>query len=101
MELAKVVGTVVSTMKDQKLVGSKLLLVNLISPKGAATNTHIVAVDTVGAGSGEMVLLVRGSSARQAKNMESIPTDTCIIAIVDSLEYKGEMIYQKFDQKED
>ena len=101
MELAKVVGTIVSTMKNQKLTGSKLLLVNLVSPQGAATNTHVVAVDTVGAGTGEMVLIVRGSSARQAKNMESIPTDTCIIAIVDSLEYKGETIYQKFDQKED
>ncbi len=96
MELAKVVGTVVSTAKDQKLAGTKLLIVNIISPDGSTTKNHVVAVDTVGAGEGEMVLIVRGSSARQAKNMETTPTDTSIIAIIDSLEYQGKTVFEKY-----
>ena len=96
MELGKVVGTVVSTVKDQKLAGSKLLVVNLVAADGTPTQNHVVAVDTVGAGAGEMVLLVRGSSARQARNMENVPTDTSIIAIVDALEIGGKMVFQKF-----
>jgi len=96
VELAKVVGTVVSTVKDQKLSGKKLLIVNLVSPDGTPTKSHVVAVDTVGAGEGEMVLIVRGSSARQAKNMETTPTDTSIIAIIDSLEFQGKTVFEKF-----
>lgn len=96
MEIAKVVGTVVSTVKDQKLSGKKLLVLNLVSPDGSATKNHVVAVDTVGAGEGELVLIVRGSSARQAKSMETTPTDTSIIAIVDSLEYQGKTIFKKY-----
>ena len=95
MELAKVVGTVVATAKDEKLAGSKLLIVNIITPAGKPTSNHVVAVDTVGAGVGEVVIIVRGSSARQAKNMSTIPTDTAIIAIVDTLEYMGKLTFQK------
>lgn len=99
MEIGQVVGTVVSTAKDKKLSGKKLLVVNLISPEGVPTKNHVIAVDTVGAGEGEMVLIVRGSSARQAKDMEKIPTDTSIIAIIDSLEFQGKIVYKKFGNK--
>ncbi len=95
MELGKVVGTVVSTIKDKKLSGSKLMIVNLVSPDGKASSGNVIAVDTVGAGIDEMVILVRGSSARQAVNMESVPTDTCIIGIIDTMEFKGKVVYQK------
>ncbi len=96
MELGKVVGTVVATVKDKKLSGSKLLVVNLVSADGKPTAGHVVAIDTVGAGVGELVLIVRGSSARQALNMESVPTDTAIIAIIDTLEYEGKIVFQKY-----
>ena len=95
MELAKVVGTIVATAKDEKLTGSKLLLVNLVAPDGTASKSNVVAVDTVGAGVGEIVIIVRGSSARQADKMSTIPTDTSIIAIVDTIEYEGKTVFQK------
>jgi len=96
VELGKVVGTVVSTVKDVKIEGCKLLIVNLVTGDGKPTNNHVVAIDTVGAGTGELVICVRGSSARMAKGMETVPTDTSIIGIVDTLEYQGEVIFQKF-----
>lgn len=96
MEIARVVGTVVSTCKDEKLNGSKLLIVNLLTPEVKPTSTYLVAVDTVGAGEGEVVLIVRGSSARMAKNMTTTPTDTSIIGIVDTLEVEGKVVFQKF-----
>jgi len=95
VELGKVVGTVVSTVKDPKLQGSKLLIVNLMQPDGTLGKSHVVAVDTVGAGVEEVVIIVRGSSARQAKGMETVPTDTSIIGIVDTLEYQGTIVFQK------
>ncbi len=96
MELGKVVGTVVSTVKDGKLAGSKLLVVNLVNIDATPTKSYVVAVDTVGAGIGELVIIVRGSSARQAKNMDTVPTDTSIIGIVDTLELEGKVVFQKF-----
>ncbi|MGQ9561253.1 MAG: EutN/CcmL family microcompartment protein [Candidatus Oleimicrobiaceae bacterium] len=96
MEIARVVGTVVSTCKDEKLDGSKLLIVNLLTPEVKPTSTYLVAVDTVGAGEGEVVLIVRGSSARMAKNMTTTPTDTSIIGIVDTLEVEGKVVFQKY-----
>jgi len=95
VELGKIVGTVVSTAKDPKLSGSKLLIVQLMQPDGTTTKSHLVAIDTVGAGVGEIVIIVRGSSARQAKGMETVPTDTSIIGIIDALEYEGKIIYKK------
>lgn len=97
MELARVQGTIVSTAKTSKLKGHKLLLVNLITPDAKPTNNHLVAVDTVGAGKDEIVIIVRGSSARQADNMQHTPTDTSIVAIVDSIEFKGDIVFRKSD----
>lgn len=95
MELGRVVGTVVSTAKVEKLTGQKLLLINLVNPDVKPTSSYVVAVDGVGAGRDEIVIVVRGSSARQAEGMQSVPTDASIIAIVDSLELQGKMVYQK------
>lgn len=99
MEIARVVGTVVSTCKDEKLDGSKLLIVNLLTPEAKPTSAYLVAVDTVGAGEGEVVLVVRGSSARMAKNMTTTPTDTSIIGIVDTLEVEGRVVFQKYREE--
>lgn len=86
MILAKVVGTVVATRKDERLVGAKLLLVQPMEPGGAPRGGHLVAVDTVDAGAGETVLVVGGSSARMAGELKETPVDAAIVGIVDSVE---------------
>ena len=95
MELARVEGTVVSTIKTDRLKGYKLLIINILNPDMTPTNNHVVAVDTVGAGFGEVVIAVRGSSARQATNLEKVPTDTSIIGIVDSIEFNNKIVFEK------
>lgn len=99
MELGRVEGAVVATAKVDSLKGYKLLLVNLLGPDVAPTSNYLVAVDTVGAGKDEVVILVRGSSARQTKNLQSVPTDTSIVAIVDSVELKGAIVYDKAKER--
>lgn len=85
MILARVVGTVVATRKDSRLEGRKLLVLQFESPRGGARDTFLVAVDTVGAGVGERVIAVQGSSARMAQGCKDAPIDTAIVGIVDSL----------------
>jgi ethanolamine utilization protein EutN len=85
MILAKVVGTVVATCKDDRLVSSKLLVAQPIDPTGKAHGHHLVAVDTVDAGCGETVLIVSGSSARMAAGLRDTPVDAAIVGIVDSV----------------
>lgn len=86
MILARIVGTVVATRKDPRLVSNKLLLVRPVDPKGAVDGGYLVAVDTVDAGVGETVLIVSGSSARMASGMKDCPVDAAIVGIVDSVE---------------
>ena len=83
MILGKIIGTVVSTRKDERLVGSKLLLVQPGLPEGESQGVPLVAVDTVDAGVGETVLVVSGSSARMATGLKDHPVDAAIIGIVD------------------
>ncbi len=89
MILARVVGTVVATRKDERLEGRKLLLCRPVNPQGEFEGSHVVAVDTVGAGYHETVLLVGGSSARMAAGKES-PLDNAIVAIVDTVRTESE-----------
>ena len=77
-----VIGNIVSTRKQEALVGSKFMEVQLIE-KGEKTDKYIIAVDSVGAGIGEEVLLTIGSSARLALCRENVPTDAVIVGIVD------------------
>ena len=86
MLLAKVVGTVVATRKDPRLVSSTLLVVRPIDPKGKAEGSHLVAVDTVQAGVGETVLVVSGSSARMAAGLKDCPVDAAIVGVIDAIE---------------
>jgi ethanolamine utilization protein EutN len=88
MILAKIVGTVVATRKDERLVSNKLLVVRPMSPHGKAEGSYLVAVDTVDAGVGETVLVVSGSSARMASGMKDCPVDAAIVGIVDSIEVR-------------
>src|SRR5438067_8787303 len=99
MFLAKVEGSVVATKKDPSMAGRKLLLLRpqLVDDKDATrfrpgVNT-IVAVDSVGAGVGEMVLFCQGSSARLAPNLKDAPVDAVIIGIVDVVDVLGKQIY--------
>ena len=86
MILGRIVGTIVATRKDPRLEGQKLLIVRTISPEGHDEAGYVVAVDTVGAGNRERVLLVSGSSARLAEGCKDKPVDQAIIAIVDAVD---------------
>lgn len=95
MQLAKIVGTVVATRKDPKLEGMRLLVVSPLDIKGKEKSDFLIAVDSVGAGLGEVVLLVAGSSARQTEATTNKPVDATIMAIVDSFDVHQETVYQK------
>ncbi len=97
MFLAKVVGTVVSTQKDPKLAGLKLLLTEHLSLEMKPTGTFAVAADSVGAGEGEVVVCAAGSSARLTDVTKNLPVDAVIMAIVDTLNVEGKIVYQKSD----
>jgi microcompartment protein CcmK/EutM len=95
MLIGKVVGTVVSTRKEEELVGSKFLLVRGMDLDGKLNGPLVVAVDAVGAGTGEVVLYASGSSARQTKATKDRPVDATIMAIVDQIEVDGQLKYNK------
>src|SRR6476646_8430634 len=95
MVMGKVVGTVVSTRKEDELSGLKFLLVKACDADGKATGSTVVAVDAVGAGVGEVVLYASGSSARQTKATKDRPVDATIMAIVDQVEIEGAARYTK------
>ena len=86
MILAQVIGTVVSTRKEQSLSGLKFLLVRNVDMEGKPSGATVVAADAVGAGPGEMVLYASGSSARQTVATDKRPVDAVIMAIVDQWE---------------
>ena len=95
MNLARVLGTVVATRKEESLEGLKFLLLGQVDESGQPTGGTVVAADVVGAGEGEMVLYATGSSARQTKLTDRRPCDAVIMAIVDSWEIEGERRYKK------
>jgi microcompartment protein CcmK/EutM len=95
MRLGNVVGTVVSTVKDEGLVGLKLLLIEDCDVYGGGRGSYYVAADAVGAGKGETVLTAAGSSARQTKSTINRPVDAVVMAIVETVETDGEITYRK------
>ncbi len=95
MIIAKVVGSAVATIKDEKLHGTKLLVVREADIYGKPTGKASVAVDTVNAGVGDLVLTAGGSSARQTDITKDRPADTVIMAILDSLEVDGQITFRK------
>jgi microcompartment protein CcmK/EutM len=96
MILGKVIGTIWSTRKDESLVGSKFLIVREIKLDYSIKEAFHVAIDSVGAGVGEVVLIAQGSSARQTKFTKNKPVDSVIMAIVDKLDIavKDELLKQ-------
>jgi ethanolamine utilization protein EutN len=104
MFLARVTGNVVASQKDKSLNGQKLLVVEPLnvrydettrSPASLGnTGRAIVAIDTVGAGEGQLVLVVQGSSARMTDVTKNLPADAIVVGIVDSAEYAGKTFFQ-------
>lgn len=86
MILGRVIGTVWATRKDENLVGAKFLIVRQINLDYSETKNFVIAVDSVGAGVGEIVLVATGSSARQTTFTKNKPIDAVIMAIVDKLD---------------
>ena len=86
MLIAKVVGTVVATRKDDRLLNAKLLVSRPIDPSGKPEGSYLVAVDTVDAGVGETVLIVSGSSARMAAGLKDCPVDAAIVGVIDRID---------------
>lgn len=82
MIVGKVVGSVVSTRKSEKLIGQKFMIVEPV-PHMSGENRQLVAIDIIGAGIGEFVLVVRGSAARIGCGLESAPVDAAIVGIID------------------
>lgn len=101
MLLAKVVGTVVSTCKEPRIEGIKFLLLEKIDASTmAGKSDYVVAMDTVGAGVGEVVFYVAGSSARLTTVTEGKPSDAAIVAIVDAIDIEGNLVYVKDGQRD-
>ncbi len=95
MLLGRVAGTLVASRKDEGLEGQKILLVKNVSLDGSDRDGYVVAVDSVGAGEGDVVLYATGSSARQTLLTKDRPCDAVVMAIVDTWDVDGETRYRK------
>lgn len=94
MELAKVAGQVVATVRTRGLPHNSLLLVDLLDGEGRPTGRRDVALDTIGAGEGEVVILVRGSAAARVCAPDT-PLDLAVVGIVDQVSSRSKTIYSK------
>ena len=95
MKLGKIVGTVVATQKNEALIGATLLVVQDLKLDLAPASGSLVCVDSVGAGIGDVVLYVSGSSARLTEVSKDRPVDATVIAIVDTVEVEGQVVFSK------
>jgi len=95
MRIAYIIGTTIATIKDEKLHGRKLLLAQDAGLEGKIRGEPFVAVDTVDAGPGDLVVITEGSSARQTDFTQSLPVDAVIVAVIDSLEVGGKVTFRK------
>lgn len=95
MIIAKVLGTAVSTLKDKRMEGMKLLLVSQATPEGGSVGAPFLAVDLVGAGEGETVFLVEGSTARVSTGAGNAPVDAAIVGILNTISSEEKMANRK------
>ncbi|MCC6156364.1 MAG: EutN/CcmL family microcompartment protein [Candidatus Hydrogenedentes bacterium] len=98
MQIGRIAGTVVSTAKEPSLEGRKLLVVKILDTDAKETGGYVVAVDAVGAGIGEVVLVASGSSARLTEATRDRPSDAVIMAIVDSWDIDGAVKWRKHER---
>lgn len=95
MLIAKVIGTTVSTIKEETLQGRKLLILRPSDEKGEPYGKPYVAVDTLDAGVGDLVLTAHGSSGRMTEITKNRPVDAVIMAVIDHLEVGGKVTFKK------
>jgi microcompartment protein CcmK/EutM len=95
MQIAKVIGTTISTIKDENLTGRKLLILRQTDETGTPYGKPYVAVDTLDAGTGDLVLTAHGSSGRQTYLTKNSPVDAVIMAVIDHMEVSGVVVYRK------
>ncbi len=95
MRIALVIGSTVATIKDEALHSRKLLIVRAADTAGKPSGEPFVAVDTVSAGAGDLVLVTEGSSARQTGLTSNAPVDAVIVGVIDSLEVGGQVTFRK------
>lgn len=95
MRIAKVIGTTISTIKDETLTGRKLLILRQSDEIGELYGQPYVAVDTLDAGVGDLVLTAHGSGGRQTDITKNSPVDAVIMAVIDHMELSGEVTYRK------
>jgi len=94
MRIALVIGSTISTIKDEVIRGRKLLIVRNADTAGKPTGDPYIAVDTVSAGTGDLVMVTDGSSARYTNQTTDAPVDAVIVGVIDSLEMSGKVTYQ-------
>lgn len=92
MYIGRVIGTVVATRKDEKLVGSKLLITQPLNIELKPIGEPLIGVDTVGAGIGELVIYVKGAASRIAARKMDSPIDVSIVGIIDSMDVHKETL---------
>jgi microcompartment protein CcmK/EutM len=95
MRIAHIIGTAIATMKDEKLKGRKLLIARESDVQGKTRGDPFIAVDTVDAGPGDLVVITEGSSARNTDFTEGLPVDAVVVAVLDSLQVEGKTSYRK------
>jgi len=95
MKIALVIGSTISTIKDEVIRGRKLLIVRNADTAGTPTGDPYIAVDTVSAGAGDLVMVTDGSSARYTNQTTNAPVDAVIFGVIDSLEMSGTVTYRK------
>ena len=95
MKIGKLIGTVVATRKDEKLVGSKLMITQPLDLELKPKGDPFIAVDTVGAGIGEIILYVNGTAGRIAARKLDSPIDAAIVGIVDNVDVDKSLLEDK------
>ncbi len=99
MVIGMVVGSVVASQKTPSMDGLPLRIVRRVTPDGKLTDTYMVAVDAIGAANGEYVLAASGSTARQTTLTDTKPVDAIILAVVDTWQINGHVMYEKISSE--
>jgi microcompartment protein CcmK/EutM len=94
--VGEVVGTIVATRKEERLRGLKFQIVKIVNVDLKPTGQFVIAADAVGAGTGEVVLVAQGSSARLTDKTKENPVDAVIMGIIDTIELQGEKVFEKY-----
>jgi ethanolamine utilization protein EutN len=92
MKIGRIIGTVVATRKDERLTGHKLMITQGLDLEGNPEGDAVIAVDTVGAGIGELIIFTTGTAARYAADKPQSPIDAAIVGIIDNIDVHEELL---------